>query len=176
MSSSCPNLCALDGHPPSSPRLSATVKHRSQQELFSGSLQNLRSQQKPSQRAVSGPLRAGFIDWPLAPSVPDMIHGAADAERDLIQDAVWAKVRQSCWPCVQCCLLLHISAGQLMLNHLQRVWDTFASKACSHPLLVIILLLGRQRLLRCLFSCLLQDASVKHPGCETLISCIARCN
>ena len=115
------------------PRLSGTVKHRSQQELFSGSLQNLRSQQKPSQRAVSGPLRAGFIDWPLAPSVPDMIHGAADAERDLIQDAVLAKVRQSCWPCVQCCLLLHISAGQLMLNHLQRVWDTFASKACSHP-------------------------------------------
>ena len=98
-SSSCPNLCALDGsgHPPSSPRLSGAVKHRSQQELFSGSLQNSRSQQKPCHRAVSGPLRAGFIDWPLAQAaMPDVIHEAADAERDLIRDAVWAKVRQSC--------------------------------------------------------------------------------
>ena len=105
-SSSCPDLCHLDGsgHPPSSPRLSGTVKHRSQQELFSGSLPNSRSLQKPCRRAVSGPLRAGFIDWPLAhASMPDVIHEAADAERDLIQDAVWAKVRQSRRPCMQCC-------------------------------------------------------------------------
>ena len=149
-SASCPDLCGhLDGsgHPPSSPRLCGTFKHRSQQELFSGSFQNSRSQQKPCHR----PVRASFMDWPLAhTAVPDVIHEAADAERDLIQDAVWAKVRQSRGPCMQCCLLLNIPAGPPMLNHLQRFWDTFASKACIHPLTCHQPVSGRRRPLRCL--------------------------